>query len=305
VRVGPGDQREDGLAALTGAVGNLLGVKLTVQARGGVRRTVGVLELADPESRTFTAEDADLVSVVAPQLGRAVQLGRTRAENERHGRLAALGQMLGGIVHDLSSPMSVISGYAELMARENDASARERYRGQVIGELDHVNVMIREVLAFLRGDSQLLVRRNLLPPFFEELTASLQRELQPHQVSLEVALEYSGAARFDAGKLKRLLTNLARNTGQSLVNGGHFRIRCGADGDTLMLRVWDDGPGLPASVVSRLFSPFNSAGKAGGTGLGLALVKQIVDGHGGTIICTTGKGEGTTFDLRFPRAVVP
>jgi signal transduction histidine kinase len=168
-----------------------------------------------------------------------------------------------------------------------------------------VSQMTREVLAFVRGERQLLVRPVFLGTFWRDLGANLAKELEERRIALELVVEYGGAARFDEGKIRRLATNLARNAAQAMPVGGHFRLACRADGDALVLAFEDDGPGIPPHVATRLFTAFNSHGKKGGTGLGLAIVKEVVDAHGGSIECRTAAGEGTTFTVRLPGAISP
>lgn len=284
--------------------GALVCVPIFAPSRAGPARITGVLELADRDPGAFSADDEKLASLVAAQLGRAVALARSRLESERAGRLAAVGQMLGGIVHDLRSPMTVIGGYAELMAREPDARERDGYATTIHSQLEHVNAMTREVLAYVRGERQLLVRRVALPQFWMDLRAVLARDLESRSVELVLETPFSGAARFDEAKVKRLITNLARNAAQAMTQGGTFRITCAADVDTLVLDLADDGPGIPPHVASKLFTAFNTHGKVGGTGLGLAIVREVVEAHGGDVTFTTGPSRGTTFHVRLPGAVV-
>jgi signal transduction histidine kinase len=284
---------------------SVLCMRLVTQEPRGPLKVLGAIEWADPATGAFTDDDRALAVVVATQVGRAVALCRTRVENERTSRLALLGQMLGGLVHDMRSPMTVIGGYAELLTREVDSGARERYSNQIFTQLDQVNAMTRDVLAFIRGERQVLARRVGLSGFWQDMLPVLTRELEPNHVELKLHLEYIGAARLDEGKFRRVITNLARNAAQAMPQGGTFAVSCTAEGDTLRLRFVDNGPGMPPHVAAKLFTAFNSHGKRGGTGLGLALVKEIVEAHGGKVSCTTVEKQGTTFDIRLPHAIVP
>jgi signal transduction histidine kinase len=270
----------------------------------GHPRVAGSIEWIDPGISELTPDLRALAGVVAEQISHALKFCRARLETERTNRLAALGQMLGGLVHDMRSPMTVIGGYAELLSRENDSLVRDRYSQHIQSQLDYVNTMARDVLAFIRGERQLLARRVPLTSFWQEMLPVLSRELTPAGVELKLKLDYTGAARLDEGKLKRAITNLARNAAQAMTAGGEFRVSCAAEGDTLVLIFADNGPGLPPQIANRLFTAFTSHGKKGGTGLGLALVKEIVEAHGGQVSCMSSPGEGTSFELRFPHALL-
>src|SRR5262249_56778677 len=109
--------------------------------------------------------DERLATLLAGQTGRSIQVRRNREEAERRERLAAIGQMLSGVVHDFRSPLPVISGYTELMATEPDEGQREAYAAVVDKQFEHLNGMMRETLAFARGERELLIRKVYLQKF--------------------------------------------------------------------------------------------------------------------------------------------
>jgi signal transduction histidine kinase len=112
-----------------------------------------------------------------------------------------------------------------------------------------------------------------------------------------------GTARFDEGKMLRVVHNLARNAAEAMGSkGGKFVIkvtRDKADG-SLVVGFSDTGPGIPKEIEHRLFQSFVTSGKKGGTGLGLAIVKKIAEEHGGTI-SVQSSSRGATFKLRIPQ----
>ena len=111
-------------------------------------------------------------------------------------------------------------------------------------------------------------------------------------------MQERGTARFDEGKMLRVVHNLARNAVEAMAEGGKLKVIVEKDGDDLVWSVKDTGPGIPPELRGRLFELFAS-GKKGGTGLGLAIVKKIVDDHHGKVACDSGPG-GTTFTIRLP-----
>ena len=124
-----------------------------------------------------------------------------------------------------------------------------------------------------------------------------------------VDVQDRGTARFDEGKLTRVVHNLARNAQEAMADGGGvFKIRVsravgnGAKrGDDIVLTFTDTGPGIPKEIEHRLFQSFVTSGKQGGTGLGLAIVKKIVDEHAGKITVHSTK-RGATFEIHLPQA---
>ena len=273
---------------------SVLSVPITVDE--GV---VGALALLNKPSG-FTESDERLATLIAGQAGRSIKVRRNRDEAEQRERLAAIGQMLSGVVHDFRTPLTVISGYTELMATEPDEGQRLQYASVVDKQFEHLNAMMRETLAFARGERELLIRKVYLQKFASETEAYLRQEFKKSLVRLSVVPRYTGPARFDEGKLRRVVFNLARNAVEAMPTGGNFLFSIDREEDDLVLRFEDDGPGLPPEIAGRVFDPFATAGRPEGTGLGLSIVKQIADEHGGTVKVQSEPGKGTRFEFKIP-----
>lgn len=243
-------------------------------------------------------EDLKLLVLIAAQTANAIGWARRRSEASNRDRLASIGRMLAGLLHDLKTPMTIISGYAQLMASSDDAAQRDKYVDQIQRQFDLMAGMTREVLAFARGDSDLVIRKVYINKFTEELTTQLGAAVAGRGIDFEVEARYDGIAFFDEQKLMRVFHNLTSNAVEAMPDGGHLKVRIERDGDDLVWAVTDTGPGIPPQVHARLFELF-ATGRKGGTGLGLAIVKRVVDDHHGTIRCDTGES-GTTFTIRIP-----
>jgi signal transduction histidine kinase/putative methionine-R-sulfoxide reductase with GAF domain len=253
-------------------------------------------------SAAFDESDLKLLTLIAGQAAKAIMIARSREERLHGSRLAAIGQMMSGVLHDLKTPMTIASGYAQLMAHSDEAHTREQYADLILKQFDLMAAMTREVLAFARGESNLLIRKVYLQKFLADLTQQLDRELAGRSVKLVIDARYDGAAWFDELKMFRLVHNLARNAAEAMEGGGTFRITVEVVGSDLVLTFADTGHGIPDAVRERMFEAFTTGGKAGGTGLGLAIVKKIVDEHAGRVTYETDPGRGTTFRVALPLA---
>ncbi|HLL25254.1 MAG TPA: GAF domain-containing protein [Kofleriaceae bacterium] len=243
-------------------------------------------------------DDLKLLVLIAAQTAGAIGLARRRSEQSNRDRLASIGRMLAGLLHDLKTPMTIISGYAQLMASSDEAEQREKYVEQIQRQFDLMAGMTREVLAFARGDSDLVVRKVYINKFSEELATQLAAAVAGRGIDFEVDARYDGIAYFDEQKLMRVFHNLTSNAIEAMPAGGKLRVKIEREGGELVWTVTDTGQGIPAAVHARLFELF-ATGRKGGTGLGLAIVKRVVDDHNGTISCDTGP-TGTTFTIRMP-----
>jgi signal transduction histidine kinase len=268
-----------------------------IQAEGVV---IGALELINKPGG-FDDGDLRRLTLMAGQAGRVIQVGRGREERERSLRMEAIGRMLASLLHDLRTPVTVVSGYAELMAGEEDAGKRHAYAATIRRQLAHVEAMTRETLQFARGERELLVTSVHLPVFAAELREYLEPQLSGHGVVLVVEPEPTGIARFDAHRIHRLVHNLASNAVDAMPEGGTFTVRVEQGPRELVMGFTDTGRGIPRPVMDRLFEAFVTRGKAQGTGLGLAMVKKVVDDHGGTVHFESRPGRGTTCTVRLPQ----
>jgi signal transduction histidine kinase/putative methionine-R-sulfoxide reductase with GAF domain len=246
----------------------------------------------------WSNEDLKLLVLIAGQAASAIGLARRRSEQSNRDRLASIGQMLAGLLHDLKTPMTIISGYAQLMAAMDDATQRDKYVEQIQRQFDLMAGMTREVLAFARGDTDLVIRKVYVNRFAEELSTQLGAAVQGRGIDFEVEARYDAIAYFDEQKLMRVFHNLTSNAIDAMPDGGHLRVVIDREGDELVWTFQDTGQGIPEQVRGRLFELF-ATGRKGGTGLGLAIVKKILDDHHGTIRPDTGPS-GTTFVIRMP-----
>ncbi len=245
-------------------------------------------------------DDLKLLVLIAAQAASAIGLARRRSEQSNRDRLASIGRMLAGLLHDLKTPMTIISGYAQLMAASDDGGQRDKYVEQIQRQFDLMAGMTREVLAFARGDTDLVLRKVYLHRYVEELTTQLGAATAGRNIDFAVEARFDGVAHFDEQKMMRVFHNLTSNAIDAMPDGGQLRVSVDKVGDDLEWTVRDTGPGIPPEVHARMFELF-ATGKKGGTGLGLAIVKKVVEDHRGTIRCDTGPG-GTTFVIRIPIA---
>jgi len=267
----------------------------------GEGQVLGALELLNKKGG-FSEADERMAVLLAGQVGRALIRRQSREEEERRARLASIGQMIAGVLHDLRTPLTVISGYAEMLGDDLDPVSRKQMSKSILNQVDHVTSMQGETLAFVRGERSLFKRKVFLHVYLSDLEQQLNQELSaaPGPIELKMDLAYTGTAKFDENKLTRALFNLARNAMDAMPDGGKLTLHCSRDQDEVVFRVIDNGSGIPEEIADRLFESFVTSGKKNGTGLGLALVRSIAEEHEGKVTFKSKPGKGTTFELRLP-----
>jgi signal transduction histidine kinase len=263
-------------------------------------RILGAMELVNKRGGEFGDDDLKLATLVAGLISMSLEQARHRAAAEKATRLADLGQLLSGILHDFRTPMTIISGIAQLMAQNRPPEEREQGCATILRQIEHMNAMTQEILAFARGESSVLVRKVYVHKFFGEIEELLAPEFKSRGIDLRVELRYRGLAHFDEAKIRRAVHNIARNALEAMPAGGSFVIVVDRMGHDLLLTLSDTGPGIPEEIRDSIFDSFVTRGKSQGTGLGLAMVKKIIDEHRGEIRFETTEGRGTTFIVRLP-----
>jgi signal transduction histidine kinase len=289
--------------ALAETIGYIPRTMLCVPIRGedGVLGALELLDRATPDTReVFDDNDLKLASLIAGHMAKVIQLARAQETRIKEGRLAAIGQMLSGVVHDLKTPMTIAGGYAQLLPSVDAKHQREEYGQEILRQFQLMEAMTREVLAFARGDTQVLIRKVYLHRFFADVREHLIKDFEGKGIELRLETPYQGLAWFDEIKIRRVITNMSSNAARAMPEGGTFTVWCDRQGDQLVLRFSDTGVGIPEDMEGRLFELFATSGHADGTGLGLAIVKKIVTEHEGTITYETERGHGTTFTVVLP-----
>ncbi len=271
--------------------------------REGARR-IAAGDYASRISERGPAEVADLAREFN-SMGRAVE--ERERELVRSERLAAVGKMAAMITHEVRNPLSSIGLNTELLEDElADVPNSEEARGlctSIHREIDRLTAITEEYLAFARLPKPKLAAESI-NAMVGALAAFVCEDLATKQVNLVTELGTSDPiGMFDAGQIRQCLINLVRNAADAVSanGGGKVTLRTRRDGNRVAIEVEDNGVGIAADVLPKLFDPFFST-KDGGSGLGLALTQQIVHDHGGDIDVTSAVGRGTTFTVRVPAA---
>jgi signal transduction histidine kinase len=291
-------------------------------------RAVGVLSVARDRTESYSDSDVEILSLLASHAVNVLeqakvyadldrqnreiralyeelqrsnqQLRKTQAELIRKDRLAFLGEMSGIVAHEIRNPLTSIRGFAQRIARKGESDPELKENADIIvEEVDRLKRVLGDVLDF--------ARRAKAQPQPTDLRQVIQETLQllsydPDRLEVKTELQDPLPLVYvDAEQMKQVLLNLFRNAVQAMNGEGTLTIRGHAEDKRVEIEVTDTGPGIPPEIVNKMFTPFFTT-KPTGTGLGLSLVKSLVEDHRGEVSVHSQPGEGATFRVSLPRS---
>lgn len=220
---------------------------------------------------------------------------------ERSRRLAALGRMAAGIAHEIRNPLSTLRGFAQFFSRRNGADAVAlQYADLMVSEVDRLNRTVSALLQFARPREPEFSSANL-GDLLRRTAHLLADEMTAHRVELRLDLPAEPLVfPVDPDLLTQMLINLLQNALAAIEVGGEIHLGADADGQSVRLWVEDTGKGMSAEECERMFEPFYTTRKEG-TGLGLAVVQQIIEQHRGRIEVKSKPEQGTTITVILPQ----
>ncbi len=234
-------------------------------------------------------------------------LKKTQADLTRAAKLAVVGEMSAAMSHEVRTPLGILRSSADLLMREPKLSAEGReVLGFIISETERLNKLVSSLIDAARPRQPALTNVNLVD-IVQNVIALLKSQAQQKEIQVLFTHVDKMTVLADADQMTQVLMNLLINAIQILPSKGkievHLTENLGTEKiDYIILDVLDDGPGIVSENQTQIFEPFFTQ-RAGGVGLGLAVVKQIVEAHGGEINYQTSAYGGAQFRIRLPKVV--
>ncbi|OLD68190.1 MAG: hypothetical protein AUI33_09830 [Ignavibacteria bacterium 13_1_40CM_2_61_4] len=263
-------------------------------------KVIGVFQLLNKPGGSFNEEDQEFIDALSVHAAIAVEnalLAKVMVQNER---LSTVGKMASTIIHDIKAPMGVLRMSAEVMKRKSTDVETGKLADEMIRQIDRFVNMTREILDFSRGVSSMNIHETEVDELIVSILSFIEKDLRKRKVKLVKEMNFKGQIRVDEDKLTRVFYNIASNAADAMPDGGHLTVRTNRDDDSLLIEFIDDGIGMPPDVREKIFEPFMTYGKSHGTGLGMSIVKKIVDDHKGRIEIESELRKGTTVRVFLP-----
>ncbi len=230
------------------------------------------------------------------------ELKETQKLLVRQERLSSLGKFSSMIIHDLRNPLSVINGYADMLQLKLDDSSTDlkKYVSSIKRESNRLTGLTGEWLDFSRGEIRLGYTAVSISELFDRILENVTGPLSSKSIGLKLIKDFDGTVMIDLERLQRVLINLIDNSRKACGRNGEIILSSSKNGELLVLAVSDNGSGMDEETLSHVFEPFYSTSDRGGTGLGMYIVKTVVEAHGGHVEIESRIGKGTKLTMEIP-----
>ncbi|WP_282410934.1 ATP-binding protein [Pseudomonas sp. PS02303] len=284
------------------AVGWIVSQRLTKPLRGLSKGVQAVIAGDYRQRLAVTGGDelAELSSTFNHMSERLGELQHLESQLRRRDRLHALGEVAMGLAHEIRNPLGIIKTATQLLHRRADLPETDkRHLEYVVSEVSRINDLITDFLDFAKPSAPMRSTQ-AARPLVDDLVGFCAPELASHNIDVHINDQAPGATlHVDARQLKQAGLNLIVNAIDAMPDGGRLTVAISSESPYTVISISDTGQGIEPDMLERIFTPFVTT-KASGTGLGLAKVFSIMEGHDGRIECVSEKDAGTTFTLYIP-----
>jgi two-component system sensor histidine kinase HydH len=226
------------------------------------------------------------------------RLEASRHELARQESLAAMGMMAAGLAHEIRTPLSIVRGSAEMLGRNAAAGSREEELTTfILSETGRLSRLVNDLLSFARPREPERAPADLAD-IADQVSSAMGGEFEANDVALETDLA-AAPVNGDADQLYQVVLNLLANARKASPAGSRVHLTCAVQAGSAVLQIRDHGAGIRPERLAEVWTPFFTTG-GGGTGLGLPIVRRIVEAHGGTVTLESETDEGTTATVRLP-----
>lgn len=264
-------------------------------------KIIGVLNLTDKEDDFFGDKDVKIAGYIASQCALAINRFTLYEEKKKAEHLQVIGKFTSSIAHDIKNLLQIVQSYIELMEIEMKGDSEIKfYIDSICTEVKLIHGLTLDILDFANRQIALQKSKVNLKEFLEEIKKHVDILLKLTPVTFELKFSENIEFMCDRDKLFRVFFNLINNSLEAVGENGRILFEAYLQDGNLIFIIEDNGKGIKKENLNRIFDPFFTTGKLKGTGLGLAVVKEIVEAHNGNIAVESEENRYTRFIVRLP-----
>ncbi|MBL7156728.1 MAG: GAF domain-containing protein [Candidatus Omnitrophica bacterium] len=301
---------------------NRLKLELAIPLATSQGGMMGILTLGKKKSdEEYTQDDMDILLPLARTLAIALsnaemfeELGKTQAEAAQREKMAVIGTLSAGINHEICNPLGIARGQCEVFilnmkdglyknkTPDELLEKAQKIMEKVIHETDRATAITKRLSSFAKPSKGLVSHDIDIKEEIDEVLALVGYELKLDKIDIIKEIgENLSLISGDKKQLQEIFFNLLRNAAQAIKERGRIVIKARETGGKVFIDIEDTGHGIPEDKLGQIFNPFYTTKEPGkGTGLGLFIVRQVVEKNGGKISVKSKVGDGTVFTLEFP-----
>ena len=283
---------------------------------------VGAITLGSKKSgEPYTQDDLDILvplsrsEAVAISNAQAMEdLSKTQAEAAQREKMAVIGTLAAGINHEICNPLGIARGQCEVFllnakdglyetrAKEEQIYEAMKIMEKVIKETDRATSITKKLSSFAKPGKGDINEDVDISNEIDEVMSLVGHDLELNKIKFNKNIPNDFPhIRADRKQLQEILFNLIRNAAQAIEGQGNITVKATKDDRSVFIDIEDTGKGIPENRLDQIFNPFYTTKAPGkGTGLGLFIVRQIIQRNRGAVTVRSKEGEGTTFTLQFP-----
>jgi len=289
-------------------------------------KVIGIVQVvSEKDFAAFGEDDLYLLTVIASLAAVSIQnarlyerqkealedarrahedLVRTQAELVHQEKLATVGQLASGIAHEIKNSLGPVSLVHLLRERHPEDKVLQEYTDLILESNNRILSIISEVASFTQGEARIYERKAAsLSPLLESVVKFLKFDRDVKRAGVKLHVHEPITAKINGDRIKQVIINLIRNAAQSLPEvDGSIDVTLDRDGEDAVIRVVDNGCGIPEEHLKKIWTPFFTTKEGMGMGLGLDISRMIIEEHDGAMECSSTVGSGTIMTIRLPAA---
>ena len=257
----------------------------------------------DGEKKIFLTSQSNLLNLYGEKVGRTIfflditEIEELTKRMHQSEKLALMGEMAAKAAHEIRNPLAVIHGFLAFMNENLSKNDRAQYHiPLLLQEIDRINAIVEDMLLIAKPSAPML-KETYMETIVQDVLSLSQQTLEAKSIRVHVRLDRVPLS-IDPKQMMQVLYNLLYNSIEAIGEDGTIFLYSDV-GETYNMYVYDSGSGIPKDMHETIFEPFITT-KSSGTGLGLTIVKRIIENHGGTIALHDSSEKGTTFVIRLP-----
>lgn len=265
-------------------------------------KIIGVFQIINKLPELFRTEDEKFLEALSAHASIAIENAQTTRELVLQEQFSTVGKLAGSLLHDMKNPMNTLNIYTDSFKNSSGSKDATELAGKIGSQMNRLAAMVQEIFDYCRSVSSTNMKNIQIGTLIDTVISDIGTDLEKNRIDLNLQLDYTGACVLDPEKMERVFHNIIHNAIEAMEESDTKRLTIATEStnDNIQISFRDTGAGIPVQIRNKIFNPFYTFGKKDNTGLGLSIVKKIIEEHNGIIDLESKEGSGTTFFITLP-----